>query len=138
MKFQHLYDDSRKPVFSDAKGETMTQQQHKDDCDINNILKRYEKTGILPDLIKADPQYGDFSTVPSYQQALDTVYKAQEQFDALGAKIRERFQNDPEKFLQFVNDPKNIDEMCSLGLATKVQPVKIEKEVQPEIKGDKQ
>lgn len=102
--------------------ETMTKQAFKDECDINNILRRFEKTGQLPDLIKQNPQYGDFSNVPEYQQALNTVQHAQEQFAALSSKIRERFANDPAKFLQFATDPANAPEMVRMGLATQVAP----------------
>lgn len=36
-------------------------------------------------------------------EALNTVIEAQEQFDALPAKVRERFGNDPEAMLEFLN-----------------------------------
>lgn len=34
----------------------------------------------------------------------------------LPAKVRSRFENDPQKFLEFCSDPKNRDEAVSLGL----------------------
>ena len=61
-------------------GKSMTKQEFKEECDINNILKRYENDGLLPDMIKSDPQYGDFSDVASYQEACNITIKAQEQF----------------------------------------------------------
>ena len=60
--------------------DTMTKQSFKDECDINNILKKYETTGALPSLILENPQYGDYSNVPAYQDALNIVMKAEEQF----------------------------------------------------------
>lgn len=93
-----------------------TKQADAPACDINNILKRYEENGVLPDMIRANPQYGDFSNVPSYQEALETVMKAEEQFGALPAKIRERFNNNPASMLEFVNDPENGAEMIKLGM----------------------
>ena len=42
---------------------------------------------------------------------------AQEQFAALDAAVRSRFDNDPAKFLEFTADPANADEMVKMGLA---------------------
>lgn len=100
-------------------GESRTKQAFKDECDINKIMKRFEKTGILPEMIKVQPHYGDFSDPISYQEALNRVELAKEQFHALGARIRERFGNDPENFLRFATNPSNAEEMVRLGLATK-------------------
>ena len=41
----------------------------------------------------------------------------QKAFDALPAELRERFENDPGKFVEFCLDPKNKDEAVELGLA---------------------
>ncbi|QXP08414.1 MAG: internal scaffolding protein [Arizlama microvirus] len=100
-----------------------TQQSGKEECDINNILKRYEKTGILPDMIKTDPRYGDFSSCPEYQEALNIVELANTQFNALDAHARRRFDNDPAKFLEFAENPANLGEMVKLGLATEIKPI---------------
>lgn len=93
-----------------------TSQADKDAADINNILRRYEKTGELPVMIERDPSWGDFSDVPSFQEALDIVAKAEDQFAALDAHVRRRFDNDPAKFLEFASDDKNKAEMAKLGL----------------------
>lgn len=95
---------------------SMTKQSFKDECDINNIMRKYQNTGQLPAMIKSNPTYGDFSKVGSYQESLHVVMKAQEQFDALSSKIRRRFDNDPAKFLEFCNNKENREEMIELGL----------------------
>jgi len=103
-----------------------TKQSHKDECDINYIMRKFEKTGQLPDMIKSNPSYGDFSNVPDYQAALGMVEHAKEQFNALSAKVRARFNNDPSQFLAFATDPRNGAEMVKLGLAKarpKAKPV---------------
>jgi len=108
---------------------TLTKQSFKDECDINNILKKYESTGVLPSLILENPQYGDYSDVPAYQTALDTVMKAEEQFMSLSAKLRDRFDNDPAKFLAFVDDPSNAQELYDLGLTREGAAAKATKEL---------
>jgi len=131
IHFRTRYDRTQDDGISFDPEDTFVKQYFKDECDINNILNRFEKTGILPDLIKQNPQYGDFSELPDYQQAIELVQKAQEQFTSLSAKIRDRFENDPAKFLEFATDPKNIDEMVTLGLATKIEPDVPEEPVDP-------
>jgi len=120
-KFRSKYDPSLDVgvVFT---GPGMTKQEFREECNVNNILRKYRKTGLLPSMIKSNPQYGDFSDVGSYQEACNIVLFAQEQFSALPASTRDRFGNDPVKFLEFVNDPRNSDELVKMGLATKKEP----------------
>lgn len=96
---------------------TITKQSFKDECDINHILRRYQKNGQLPDLIKENPRFGDFSSPHDYQESMNIVAFANEQFAALPAKTRERFNNNPELFLEFVDNPQNNAELIKLGLA---------------------
>lgn len=102
-------------------GPSRTKQSFKDECDVNNILSRYEKTGLLPQLSEL-PQYGDFSETMDYQTSMNFIVKANEQFDKLPAKLRKRFQNDPAQFMEFVHDPENSDDLVKMGLATKPVP----------------
>lgn len=99
-------------------GTVVTKQSFKDEADINNVMKRFEQTGQLPDMIKREPKYGDFIDVPSFQEAQEIIIHTQEQFAALPAAVRDRFANDPEKFLEFVSDASNADEMARMGLMT--------------------
>lgn len=118
MEFRKRFDPSVK-VRKKFPEQGRTKQQFKDECDINNILRRYEKTGALPNMIKSNPVYGDFSNVADFQDSLELVRFAEEQFAGLSAKLRRRFNNDPAEFLAFCEDPENVEEMVSLGLATK-------------------
>lgn len=96
--------------------ESRTKQSFKDECDVNNIMAKYKKTGILPQVIKKNPEYGDFSNPVDFLESMDTVAKAQQQFEGLPAQMRERFENDPYKFLEFCSKKENREEMASLGL----------------------
>lgn len=113
----------------------LTKQSDAKDSDINNILKKWEKTGALPDMIVREPRYGDFSNVTDYQEALHIVRHAEEQFISLDAHIRNRFDNDPAKFLEFVQDPKNEDEMENLGL---LKPEAVERRQLARMKKDEE
>jgi phage internal scaffolding protein len=92
-----------------------TQQSFRDECDINNILRKFNVTGQLP-VGSVQPQYGDFSGITDYQSALNAVMAAQDSFLELPAKIRAKFDNDPALFVEFASDEANRDEMKAMGL----------------------
>lgn len=87
------------------------------ETDVNLIVDRFMKTGVLPG-VNVERVYGDFSDVVDYQTAMNTVIQANEQFMGLNAKVRKQFDNDPAQFLAFVNDPENAQELIKMGLTT--------------------
>lgn len=125
MKFRTQYDEPLKEKLECGKKGAV--QSEKESCDINNILKRFEEKGQLSEMIEREPRYGDFSSVPDYQESLEIVIKAEEQFNALPAKVRDRFEGKPEKFLAFVADVNNKEEMEKMGLLQKKQSEVIQK-----------
>lgn len=96
---------------------SLTKQCFQSECDINSIMKKWERTGVLENVRARQGHYGDFTNVSDYQSAVNAVVNAQEAFDSFPATLRARFRNDPALFLEFVDDPSNIEEMISLGLA---------------------
>lgn len=114
-KVRSRWDGQRTPIDL-GKQPSRAKQSMKAECDINNIVSRYNKTGQLPALIKTNPTYGDYSEPLDFQKSYNTIIKAQEQFEALPARLRERFANDPKNFLDFCSRPENIGEMETLGL----------------------
>lgn len=98
--------------------ESATQQQFAEETDINVIVERFGLTGQLPENFRA-PVSGDFTGVTDYQSALNAVIAADAEFMSLPANVRERFQNDPQRLLEFVGDDKNRDEAIQLGLVPK-------------------
>lgn len=119
MKFRSNYDGRGDEVSLDTGlGDfevTLTQQSQKDETDINNILRQFKVTGLVPQGIAA-PTYGDFSEVVDFRTAMDAVNAAQASFMAMPAETRSRFGNDPQLFLEFCSNPANLDEMRKLGL----------------------
>lgn len=91
-------------------------QSEAEDADINTIVRRFGLTGTMPQGLKP-PMYGDFTEVFDYRSALDAVMKAEDAFMAMPAEVRKRFDNDPQKFVEFASDPANLKEMRELGLA---------------------
>lgn len=100
---------------------TLTQQQFRDECDINTIAEKYGLTGEMPTV--TDPiYYGDFTGVFDYQTAMNQVVDAQRAFMTLPAKVRSRFDNDPQNLLTFLQDPENRREAEFLGILEPSKP----------------
>jgi phage internal scaffolding protein len=101
---------------------TMAQQHFRDECNINTIMGRYERTGILVDPLlqrQVKPEFGDFANLPDYQEAQNAIIEAHELFDNLPSSIRKRFDNSPARLLDFMADPDNLDEAIRLGIVSK-------------------
>lgn len=104
MKFETQFDRRVSKGISFEGELKRTKDSFKAECDVNNIVAKYKKTGQLPQLAGRQGKYGDFSDVPSYQEALERVRVAQESFDALPAQVRAECGNDPATFLERVRD----------------------------------
>jgi len=97
-------------------GEGRTKQSFRSECDINTIMARYQRTGVLPDMLNKSPgQYLDVTGI-DYQEAMQTVATANSLFEELPSKIRSRFENDPQQFLEFTSNENNRQEMATMGL----------------------
>lgn len=107
-----------------TEGPSRTKQSMKAECDINGIMKRYEKTGVVTHLAQRQGYFADVSEVPDFDLALETVRKAEDMFMSLPAKIRKEFGNDAAAYVQFCSDPANHDRMVDLGIADKPEVVK--------------
>lgn len=100
-----------------------TKQEFAAECDLNTIMARYTQTGELPAGMVGT--YGDFSEVPDYLEAQIIIARADAQFSALPAEVRARFENDPAKFLDFVHDPDNLEELQKLGMLSEEGSAKV-------------
>lgn len=94
---------------------SMTKQSFADESQINKIMAKYEKTGLI-EHVKDHSGYTNMPPPMEYQDALNLTIEAQSSFDDLPANIRREFGNDPYQFLAFVEDPENVDRMAELGL----------------------
>lgn len=107
---------SCKRLQTQPTGDSMTRQAHAAECDINNIMKRYQKDGVITHFAKYEGQYGDVTGL-EFTNAMQTIATANSMFEDLPSTARAKFDNDPAKFLKYVEDPANLEEMRSTGLA---------------------
>lgn len=96
---------------------------------MTHILDKYNATGLLQHVSQWQGDYVDLCDAPTYHEAMNVIVESNEAFQTLPANVRERFANDPERFLAFVNNSENAEEMEKLGLIENVtQPVSVESE----------
>lgn len=103
---------------------SMTKQSFLEECDINNIIKAFSKSGQFRH-VSAKAAQGAYQDLPDdsdFQNALHTVMAGREAFASLPSKVRSRFGNDPAQFLAFLADPANQDEAIKMGLAVDKRP----------------
>lgn len=96
---------------------SMTKQSFKTECDINAIMKKFQKTGAITHYAN---NAGSYMDVPS-GDLLDAqliIANANTMFEELPSSIRKKFENDPGQFLDFVQNEDNLEEMYELGLKT--------------------
>lgn len=98
--------------FHDDPG--LTEQSHKDDCDLNNIIARYVRSGV-PITIN-EKEFVDLTQMVDYQTAFNTVKTAQDLFMSLSADIRKTFEHSPAKLLAAIQDPSKKDMLIELGI----------------------
>lgn len=106
-----------RPFALHFKDESLTQQHAKDSCDINKIMERYLRKGVIDHVNRRQPEYGEV-IAGDYRVWMDKLNAVQEMFMELPAEIRKRFENKPEEFLAYVQDPSNAGELEKLGMAT--------------------
>jgi phage internal scaffolding protein len=114
----------RERVGLDCGPEVITEQHHKQECDVNYILRKYQKTGLIDHVNRFGGDYSDLSDSVSFHEAMNICIDAENAFNTLPSSIRKKFDNDPGSFLDFVSDESNLDEMVELGLVPKIaEPV---------------
>lgn len=104
-----------------------TEQAHKDEYDLNRLLARATKTGVLATAEQIrDVYFGDFSEIGQAFENHLKLREAEEHFMALPSKVREYFENDPKKLLKALADDSvgNVSKLIELGLVKKPDPVR--------------
>jgi len=129
------------------------QQAPKNDADINLKLKKHMAGPAKMGIPLGNPmatRRPAFIEMPSasFQDMLNTLVDAKNDFRALPARIKGRFGNDPYQLLRFLEDPSNEAEAIKLGLREAKEPefvapapgstppaLKADDEAQPSFKG---
>lgn len=97
---------TRQRVFT-VTGERKTKcvQSEKHHSDINNIVAKAYQTKQLP-VLMGRQHVPDFPSEKTYQDMLNQVVAAQQQFERLPSEIRAHFDNKPQKMLSAIEQSK--------------------------------
>lgn len=130
LPFKTRFTVEARPVVVTPGEEKRTKSEFAKDCDINLIMARYKKTGLLPESARAAAaQYGDFSELPTFAEMQERTMAANELFAALPATVRKQFDNDPGQFLAAADTKEGRELMVKLGLG---KPVEAQPPSQPD------
>lgn len=116
-----MSDEKRERVLHPTGGERLVKEADAEAADINRIMQRFVNHGIRPEM-RGNATYGDFSSGLDYHDAMNRVVAAQADFDALPSFVRRECGNDPEVFLDMVQDPAKLEVLMELGLSKDESP----------------
>lgn len=112
LKIRKPYDKSERYPHKTG-GEPMTEQHHKKACDINNIIAKYAKTGLVDHINRHQGTYGD-ATGADFKAAQDLIAEQTSIFYELPAKVRTQFDNDPAQYLDLMQTDDGLETLRGL------------------------
>jgi len=99
-------------------GESLTEQHHKDACNVNNIIRRFETSGVLDHLNPYPQQFG-YASSQTFDEAARMVTAANQTFESFPSAVRQHFGNNTAAFLDALEDPLQQEALQDLGLIPK-------------------
>lgn len=106
---------------------SLTEQNHAQEVDINALVARYNRTGVLGTATQVREMFfGDFSEIGTRFDAEMDIARAKQSFLALPSSVRAEFSQDPRVFLAEVDklgsDPGVLEKFVRLGICHKPAP----------------
>lgn len=120
--YNYDVDEASKESSLECLDESLAIQSAEEESNINTIVRRFGVSGELPNGL-AMPQSGDFTNIPDFHTAMTMIRKTQEEFLRVPAEVRARFGNDPQAFMNFLENTENREEARRLGLLKDPVPV---------------
>ncbi|AXL14479.1 internal scaffolding protein [Microviridae sp.] len=116
MSFRTAFNNRPKSSRTSFNEVSLTKRSFAPECDINYIMAKHAKTGMIDHVNRFEGDYSDLPAAPDLHTALNAVKAAEAAFMSLPAVVRSKFSNNPEEFLSFVENPDNASELVNLGL----------------------
>ena len=104
-------------------GRKAAKQEFKDDADLNSIMRKFQKTGAIDHAKIHQGSYGIASPMQLHE-AMNLVKKSESMFNELPSSIRNKFENNAEQFLDYVQNPDNAIEAKELGISLSPEAAK--------------
>lgn len=131
MSFTSQKDKHRRSSIDFSGTRSLTEQSQAKHCDIHTIMKKYERTGILEHTNAHQGTYMEMPTQPDFHNAQNIIATANSMFESVPSQIRKKFDNDPTRYIEFMQDAANYDEIVKMGLDASHLPTPIKEEVAP-------
>jgi len=125
-----VYSDGKLPppspgtICTAEEGKTV--QSDRDASDINLVIKKYnlQPLGLAPGWSGRIGEYGDFSEVPTFQEAMNKVVAARELFEQLDPILRQELGGPAGMLDKFdaamAGDEREVERFIELGLLERV------------------
>lgn len=98
------------------------EQAHKDEVNINNIVKRHGMDLIAKTASLMPLQYWDGDPTNDFQEAMNKIAQGTQTFESLPSQIRKEFNNDPAKYMDYVFNPENKEKLIERGWMNAPEP----------------
>ena len=92
---------------------SLTEQSHEKACNINSIMARYQKTGLINHINTRQGVYADVSGA-DFKTAQDLIAECQTEFAELPSSYRDYFANDVSRYLDFMAQEDADDKLRRL------------------------
>lgn len=129
MKLTNHTQELRRRTTVDCSIETHgggADQSSKKQCDINNIMAQYAKSGMLPQINSSEPRFIDNTLIPDLNTAFEVTNRAIELFKELPPTIRKLMDNNPANLESFIQDPNNYGTLLKNGIIVENKPPETE------------
>jgi len=98
------------------EGESMTKKSHKKECDINNIMAKYFRTGQITHVNKKQGVYMDTSGVGDFVTVNKKLNMVKGAFESLAEDVKKAFNGSWTEFARQIQDPANHARFVELGI----------------------
>lgn len=102
-----------------AAGEAITKQSFAGACDVNEVMRRWEVTGVLDHVNTAQAIYLDCAGPDGLQDMFSRVADAEAKFMELPSEVRALVDNDASRFVEYLTNPENLEECRRVGILPK-------------------
>lgn len=103
--------------------EVRTEQSHKAEVDINTIIKRHAgREDLIASTQHIQGLVFDENPSNDFQEMMNMMIRGKEAFASMPSEVRNHFGNDAAKFMDFVRDPSNEQQMIDWGLQNPPEP----------------
>lgn len=106
-----------------------TEQHHLESCNMQFIMSRAQKTGMIDHIRNDQPRYVDLVDKVDYLESMKVIAEANSVFESLPAKIRERFENRAENFLEYIQEEENVQKLAKENVQVEDLTTDIEEEI---------